>query len=126
MADIAATKDITVTPEELRALYQERVTDGISWMDENVPGWEPHIEIETLHLSSGEHCIVGQTERGTHVAVRDMLAVSEYDRGYPPELGFEIADEDVDGWEIRLYYRLLDDVWTEAILARRAERQHAP
>jgi hypothetical protein len=38
----------------------ERVENGARWLDENFPGWEGRINIETLELQSTSDCICGQ------------------------------------------------------------------
>jgi hypothetical protein len=42
---------------------QPRVKLGAKFLDENVPGWDKRININTLRLSSGKSCICGQVFR---------------------------------------------------------------
>ena len=37
-----------------------RVARGAQWLDEKFPGWEHRINMETLDLRTGTHCICGQ------------------------------------------------------------------
>lgn len=39
---------------------KQRVERGARWLDENFPGWEGRIDLDTLELSSSEQCICGQ------------------------------------------------------------------
>lgn len=39
---------------------RKRVENGARWLDENFPGWEDRINIDTLDLSNGQRCICGQ------------------------------------------------------------------
>ena len=39
---------------------KQRVNRGWRWLDENFPGWQERVNIETLSMVSGEDCICGQ------------------------------------------------------------------
>ncbi len=43
-----------------RLTIKEKVANGARFLDENFPGWETRINIETLHLEDGQRCICGQ------------------------------------------------------------------
>jgi hypothetical protein len=110
-----------VTVDELTAIYDHRIQDGMKWLDDNVPGWEPNIDLDDLNLSSATFCVVGQTERGLYEPIRAVLEASEHASPYPVDLGFEIDDaHDVEGWYAQSYYNLLTDRWIVAIGARRS------
>lgn len=103
---------------------EERVANGAKFLDAIVPGWESRIDIDTLEMSDGSHCICGQTfaveaevtntENGTvidgflyafnhlfdqaNLWVEAVLEDDGYlirDKGDISELlGFDISDED--------------------------------
>jgi hypothetical protein len=39
---------------------QERVARGTRWLDEVSPGWRDALELRTLNLKHGGHCVLGQ------------------------------------------------------------------
>jgi hypothetical protein len=41
-------------------LARVRAKRGARWLDENFPGWEKRINLNTLELANGEQCICGQ------------------------------------------------------------------
>lgn len=42
---------------------RQRVDNGWRWLEENFPGWQNRIDLDTLKLLSGEQCICGQVFR---------------------------------------------------------------
>jgi hypothetical protein len=44
----------------MRWTVKGRVANGARWLDENFPGWEDRINLNTLRLDDGELCICGQ------------------------------------------------------------------
>ena len=56
--------DLNLARENLRELTaRQRVLNGARWLDENFPGWEGRIDLDTLELSSSSQCICGQVFR---------------------------------------------------------------
>jgi hypothetical protein len=39
---------------------EQRVANGVAWLDENVPGWLDRIELPTLDMKSDCRCVIGQ------------------------------------------------------------------
>ena len=39
---------------------EDRVANGARWLDENFPGWEGRVDMNSLHLSDANWCICGQ------------------------------------------------------------------
>ena len=46
-----------------RIPLEERVDNGIRWLNENFPGWENRINLKSLSLKNAERCICGQVFR---------------------------------------------------------------
>lgn len=42
------------------ATIAERVQAGVEFLNEKMPGWEKKINLDTLDLADGRHCILGQ------------------------------------------------------------------
>lgn len=84
----------------------EEVTRGAAWLDENIPNWYRLINLDTFDISESQFCIVGQLNICTEM-------VEEYQRGFPPQLGFDTL-EDEDGPS----YRELQEAWVNEIEAR--------
>lgn len=74
-----------------------RVNRGARWLDENFPGWEKRIDMNTLALDDSEMCICGQVFAAD--ADPDALEWTEYD-------GFEYAIRNLfteaNGWITRI------------------------
>lgn len=41
--------------------YTEQIKNGVKWLDENSPGWEHKIDLDTLDVNQPCRCILGQT-----------------------------------------------------------------
>lgn len=51
----------TVRPVgDVTPTLRERIERGAAWLDEVRPDWREHINLATLELSSGYHCVLGQ------------------------------------------------------------------
>lgn len=50
---------VTTYEQRLRAA-RSRVKSGARWLDENFPGWESRIDLDTLELKNSFNCICGQ------------------------------------------------------------------
>ena len=66
---------------------EERVERGARWLDENFPGWEGRIDIDTLDISSGTYCICGQVfdedaNRLMAAGADGSIVSSGFDYGY--------------------------------------------
>ena len=43
---------------------EERVANGIEWLDANVPDWRTKVDKETLNIGACETCVLGQVFKG--------------------------------------------------------------
>lgn len=110
---------------------KRRVSNGITWLDENRPGWLERIDLDALDLGSPCRCILGQEwlhenpdwiEKGFESLAFEE-AVEEWnswngDPDWDAEMGFELysrrrADKD---------YAELTEIWKSEILRLRKER----
>jgi len=118
------------TPEEARVCAAR----GAVWMDENCPGWVLEINSNTLDLSEGYACILGQTAHCvTHGKVQSGNPTS-YDRTinwicqklkldpegdgagrWEEDHGFSISGGDE---EPRMAWEMLTAAWLEEISSR--------
>jgi hypothetical protein len=57
---------------------KQRVANGARWLDENFPGWEGRIDINTLRLSEGRRCICGQVFEKNARRSRKSITGYEY------------------------------------------------
>jgi hypothetical protein len=106
-------------------ILKQRVASGITWLDENRPGWLDRIDLDRLDLSSPCRCILGQEWLDESPEADPNFAFEEAfeawnswndDPAWDVELGFELyrpSDED---------YVELTAVWKSEILRLRAER----
>lgn len=78
----ALTADICRHVAESTA--EQRVKRGAKWLDENFPGWEGRIDLDTLDVSSGIDCICGQVfaDKVDDLQEKDVASVST---------GFDVA-----------------------------------
>lgn len=53
----------------MTATIEERVAAGAAWLDETYPGWERVLDLGTLNLAEGAHCVLGQIGRAIGVAM---------------------------------------------------------
>lgn len=49
-----------MTKETSMSSIQERVAKGAAWLDEVRPGWRDAINLDTLDICDGHHCVCGQ------------------------------------------------------------------
>jgi hypothetical protein len=96
------------------------VKAGIDFLDERLPGWEQHIDLETLDLSSPCGCVLGQTHKFLHPRSKEKVGwktrysrmVDELGIEQPRSFGFLVRN-----WTQR--YESLTEAWTKAITAKR-------
>jgi hypothetical protein len=105
-----------------------RVAEGARYLDDEDPGWYQRVDPETLELSDGRCCVLGQLHgeyrRGL---LRTLINASSAPRASlsPTALGFQCvqgvnpAAQDDD-------YRHLTRAWTAEILRRRFDEAHEP
>jgi hypothetical protein len=91
---------------------QERVARGTWWLDHVRPGWRDALELGTLDLSHGGHCVLGQvfsleaaahTERtcGYGYVLNVLLTPAEWADcpDWPSAHGYEIRQSSVVRWD---------------------------
>ena len=44
-------------------IIRERIERGAAWLDDVEPGWRSLLDLEDLHLSSNDSCVLGQVFR---------------------------------------------------------------
>jgi hypothetical protein len=112
--------------------YAERVQRGIALLDEKWPAWATEIDLETLDIKSGYHCMTAQyAEHSTGDPDliwedgMDLLGLSS--SGYE-EHGFNAAGamSDEDAPIDHSGYDTLNGLWKAEIERRRAQGQDAP
>lgn len=107
---------------------QERVAAGAAWLDEHKPGWERTLDLATLDLADGCHCVLGQAfqeECGISVNwEHDRWWWSEHYQMYNAFSFIQSTQE--DGWAIHhgfdvsrhSRYPELQEAWLELIKNR--------
>ncbi len=129
---------------DIQSAFEDRVRLGAQWLDTERPGWEDQIDLSSLQLASGDHCVCGQLWMGQFQEAMD----SYYNSGYegkkysdPFEVALEVIEDDgfnaVDlGFNINVYsewtftdsgfpewlWETLTYEWKHRIEKRRAER----
>ena len=114
---------------------RRRAERGAALLDSKYPGWESHIKIEMLDLSSPCNCILGQlvvdgtirelvpTNLGLNPYQKGLNALGWRDDGTTPEhLGVEL--DELNGFEEGqggLSYYELDEAWLDVLANRGVE-----
>ena len=86
-------------------MSDERIEAGIALLDEKVPGWEQHIDIQRLNMGDCKRCILGQLYGDYNIGIKKL----EIGLMQDSELGFE-----VDSYEDESYDDLTE-MWKEYI-----------
>jgi hypothetical protein len=42
--------------------YTDRMDQGLSWLDENIPDWYRRVNTDTLDMAHCQNCVIGQME----------------------------------------------------------------
>jgi len=122
---------------DIRTELTKRVAVGAAWLDENYPEWYTHIDVGKLEMSATRACIMGQIGReiaGESYSFWDfieddynppecpmftpMLAALVMTKEESLQRGF-LLEGDLDNYSGR--YKILDDLWTEAVKDRFAK-----
>ncbi len=99
------------------------VKRGIYWLDENHPGWEKKIDLDTFDISECSSCVVGQAIGDYNESIRDASGVNypEY-LGWAVEHGFEspVAMQYSMGISTNVSYGYseIETLWTEEVKSR--------
>jgi hypothetical protein len=86
-------------------MFKEQIARGIALINEKMPDWRENISIESLEMSMGDSCILGQLYSGGYSEGIDHLLgchVGPDERlAFAVAHGFNIAEADEDGhaWE---------------------------
>ena len=110
-----------ITPEQAR----QRVARGADYLDEEHPGWHQHIDPETLELSEGSCCVLGQLHGDfrlglARASVLDMSSAPRANLS-PVDLGFLCVQGVAEVWQAQ-DYRNLNQAWQDEV-ARRSQAQ---
>lgn len=109
-----------ITPEKAR----ERVQRGAAFLDNADPEWYRRVDPETLALSDGHHCVLGQIHGEFRLGLgrSHLISLSSAPRASlsPVAYGFKCVDGVSDDWQKR-DYDLLDEAWKEAVQNRQAD-----
>lgn len=100
---------------------QERVLAGSAWLDEHRPGWVDRIDLETLDLGNGCHCVLGQEYHGFSSGLVEVDSSATWPRT-AAGLGFYARAELYDHAPER-EYDILTDAWRAFITARREQSE---
>jgi len=93
------------------AQLQRCVDRGMERLDMNRPGWEWQVDLDHLSIEDGQHCVLGQVF-GRYTIGLVMLGINVFS-----SIGYGFAA--LEGND----YTILDRLWRESILARRAAAQ---
>jgi hypothetical protein len=93
-----------------------RVARGVALLDETVPDWRQRIDVETLDMTDGTQCVVGQVFAAAYWYGLGRLGLDEgswdsHDYGFITEVAYEDYPDrmDVDATAA------LRDLWIQAI-----------
>jgi hypothetical protein len=84
------------------------VKKGVYLLDEQFPEWRQKIDLDSLELSSGHCCVLGQLY-GYYSWGQRQLGLDN-----PSMFGFEVPSENVE-YQRSLAYDALNELWAEHI-----------
>ena len=99
--------------EAQRADIEQRVDEGVYFLDHVVPGWAYKVDLSKLDLRAEHHshgqcgCIVMQVTGEDYLAGRELIGLGMYS-GWGS--GFVVGDDELE---------YAHELWTEAVLERR-------
>lgn len=100
-----------------------RVERGADYLDEVDPGWHRRVDPDTLELSSGSSCILGQLHGDFRMGLSrsQIINLSSAPRTSlsPVSYGFQCVN-DVDEADEDRDYAYLNQAWQEAVQKRQA------
>lgn len=73
-------------PRELELTLDERVANGIAYLDERLPGWRERLDLSDLWMGDDCRCVLGQTAGGYFNALHDLSITHEQS----DRLGFSV------------------------------------
>lgn len=97
-------------------MFEQQIQNGVTYLNQLIPGWYNHVDLEKLVMSSHCECICGQLDHifTQHRTDLENLAMSEW-------FGFFVPYGD-EKQRRNLWYTLQDE-WTDKILELRAAKQ---
>lgn len=112
--------------------YEERVARGIALLDEKVPGWVEHIDLEKLDIMGGSQCVTAQvagwkTDTFDFRDGMDLLGLwtNEDNGGSYTSHGFNAeadwARDLPEGYDQSAAYVELTRIWKRVISARQQD-----
>jgi hypothetical protein len=104
---------IDSTPLYTERRCQKRVERGIRYLDKHKPGWRDEVNVETLDLSHGDRCILGQCY-GSYGNGAGQLGI-EWEKAR--QLGFAAGTEETPHYFVRDEYDSLTEEWKLALHA---------
>jgi hypothetical protein len=105
--------------------YEARVAKGIALLDEKIPDWVDRIDLDTLDIGNGNHCVTAQLSSvGDWIPGMQMLGLEAGDHhtgsytehGFNTESFYDVAD--YKPWEAR---DTLTEIWKRRITERRQQ-----
>lgn len=110
--------------------YAARIAKGAALLDEKRPGWERLLDLDTLDIRSGDHCVTAQLS-GVHSWWRgmEMLDLTEEDDGTYISHGFNAEERHINGVRVAdeydqgAVYDTLNTLWKALITTRLAAGQ---
>ena len=85
---------------------EEYVLKGVVLLDSKLPGWEDHIDWDTLDIWSVSKCIIGQLNQALDIETFDVLG---FEGGYVEgrQYGFDVPDP------AKNHYEELNTAWQD-------------
>ncbi len=108
----------------LHSVLAERASQGVQWLDRNVPGWDAWVDLDALNMFSMEHDVLSQACKEPYA-----LACRHHKLTRPKQiaLGFWIETGDArlpgESWEsawtrVKGAYHDLNNIWHDIIRYR--------
>lgn len=99
--------------------FQEAITRGMAWLDEQHPGWERKIDLEKLNLIECRSCVLGQLTGDYFMELYRLFPDRDDDPDqWAKEHGFSAGPPGTG----REYYPPLTLAWKAAITQRLATK----
>jgi hypothetical protein len=114
-------------------MYEQKIAQGVAYLDEKVPGWWDKVDLDTLELDSCVKCVLGQLQGNEQVVENGRFTWFCYFDGFRRkhhlsqkqscDLGFALEWPDFVYRSPHRCYRQLTDEWREVIQQRREQCQ---
>lgn len=90
---------------------QQRVENGMAFLDQEQPGWRSKIDIQRLHIASEQCCVLGQL-RGAYSTGCVELGIGH---AAAVHLGFFAVSSDDSTRDLE--YEMLTNIWADQLAA---------